>query len=253
MKTKLFLLALLVAGALRAADDPFAAIRTALDHNQLDAADTALAPLVAAANPDPQAWFYLSQVRSRQHRTKEAVALADQAVAAQPNRADYQSNLGVILSQRTGEVSFMQQALLAGRMLGAFKKSVALDPNHLPGYIGLARYYTNAPAIAGGSRETAEKYAHEVEQRVPQLGTLELAYIAEHFDDAPRAFGLFAKAAATDPNNGWICECLGRVSEKLQHPDQARTYYEKALALDPSLADAKTALARLTAPAAPHS
>src|SRR6266567_3974433 len=106
MKTKLlalFLLTTSLTGWLRADDDPFAPVRTALDHNQLDVADA-------------------------------------------PNRAEYQSNLGRILGQRTGEVSFIKQALLAGQMFGAFKKSVELDPNHIPGYIGLARYYTNAPA-----------------------------------------------------------------------------------------------------------
>jgi len=247
MKTKLLLLALLAAGTLCAADDPLAAVRTALAQNQLDAADAALAPLVAAPNPDSQAWFYLSQVRSRQHRTKEAIDLAEKAVAAQPDRADFQSNLGIILGQRAGEVSFMQQALLAGRMLGAFKKSVALDPNHIPGLIGLARYYMNAPAIAGGSRDKAEEYAREVGKRVPQLGTLELAGIAEHFGDHPRALELFAQASAADPKNPRLLESLGRINEKLQHPAEARGFYEKALALDPSLAGAKAALERLAA------
>lgn len=247
MKTKLFLLVLLAAGALRAADDPFAAVRTALAQNQLDAADAALAPLVSAAAPDPQAWYYLSQVRARQHQTKEAIDLADKAVTAQPNRAEYQSNLGRILGQRAGEVSFLKQALLAGRMLDAFKKSIALDPNHVPGYVGLARYYTNAPAIAGGSRETAEQYAREVEKRVPQLGTIELARIAEHFEDSARALELYAKASAAEPRNSDLYLALGRVSEKLQHADAARGFYAKALSLDPSLSQAKEGLDRLAA------
>lgn len=247
MKIKLVLLALLTAGLLHAADDPFAAVRTALNQNQLDAADAALAPLVAATQPDPRAWLYLSQVRARQRQTKEAITLAEKAVAAEPNQAEFQSNLGSILGQRAGEVNFMQQALIAGKMLGAFKKSVELDPNHVPGYIGLARYYTNAPSIAGGGREPAEEYAHEVEKRNEFLGTLELANIAERFDDPARAYELYTKAAAAQPQAAWLHEALGRISEKRQQPAEARAHYEKAVALDPNRTSAKDALTRLTA------
>lgn len=247
MNTKLFLLTFVTAGLLHAADDPLAAARAALDHHQVAAAEAALAPLVAEPNPDPQAWFLLSRVRMQQHRAKEAVALAEQAAKARPNVAAYQSNLGVALSHRIGEVNFMQQAMLAGQMVAAFKKSIALDPNHVSGYIGLARYYTNAPTIAGGGRGPAERYAREVEKRSPTLGTMELAAIAEHFGDLPQALALYTKAAAAEPRNGWIAECLGRVSEKLKQADRARAYYEQALALDPSLKGAKSALERLAA------
>lgn len=247
MKTNLLLLALLTVGSLRADDNPLAAARAALAENRLDAAEAALAPLVSVEKPDPRAWFLLSQVRARQRKTKEAIALAEKAVAAAPDVAEFHSNLGMALGQRAGEVNFMQQALLAGRMLEAFEKSVALDPEHLAGYIGLARYYTNAPAVAGGGREPAERYAREVEKRNPRLGTLELASIAERFNDPERAYELFTRAADAQPQAGWIQEALGRVSEKRQRPDDARSHYEKALALDPSRRSAQEALARLAA------
>lgn len=246
MKTKLLVLCLLSAiGTLQAADDPFTAIRDDLARNRIDAAEAALVPLTEAASPDPRSWFFLSQVRARQKQTKEAIKLAERAVAADPNQAEFQSNLGMTLGQRAGEVNFMQQALLAGRMLAAFKRSVELDPDHLAGYIGLARYYTNAPSIAGGGREPAERYAREVEKRHSQLGTIELARIAERFDDPAAAYALFTKAAMAEPEAAWVQESLGRVSEKLQQTDDARAHYEKALALDPKRTRAKDALARL--------
>lgn len=245
MKTKLVILSLLFGGLLHAADDPFTAVRAALDQNQLEAAETALTPLLDVTPPAPRAWFFLSQVRLRQHRTKEAIEWADKAVAAQSDIAEFQSNLGMALGQRTSEVNFMQQAVLAVRMLSAFKKSVALDPEHIPGYVGLSRYYTNAPAIAGGGREPAERYAHELDQRNPQLATLELANIAEHFNDPAASYELYVKAAAADPRAGWIQEALGRLGEKLNRAADARAHYEKALALDPNRASAREALARL--------
>lgn len=248
MKTKLFLLFLISCstGLLWADQDSFAAIRTALDQNQLDTAEVALAPLVAVEKPESRAWYYLSQLRSRQKRTKEAIQLAEKAVAAEPERAEYQSNLGRILGQRAGEVSFMQRAFLARPMLTAFKKSIALDSEHIPGYVGLSQYYTYAPAIAGGGRETAERYAHELEKRDPALGTTELANIADHFNDPAQAHALYTKAALAQPSAAWIQEALGRLSEKLQQPAEAKAHYQKALALEPTRASAREALARLT-------
>jgi tetratricopeptide (TPR) repeat protein len=245
--TKLFLILLTFCstGLLRADQDPFPAIRTALDQNRLETAETALAPLVACEKPDSRAWFFLSQVRARQKRTTEAMQLAENAVTAEPDRAEYQSNLGRILGQRAGEVSFMQRAFLANPMLAAFKKSIALDPEHIPGYVGLSQYYTHAPAIAGGGREPAEHFAHELEKRDPLLGTTELAAIAEHFNDPVQAYALYTKAAAAQPNAAWIQEALGRLSEKLHQPTDAKAHYEKAASLEPTRASVLEALARL--------
>jgi tetratricopeptide (TPR) repeat protein len=247
MKTKLFLLLFFSCSTvvLRADQDSFAAIRTALDQNQLEAAETALAPLVAIEKPDGRAWFYLSQLRSRQKRTNEAIQPAENAVTADPDRAEYQSNLGRILGQRAGEVSFMQRAFLAHPMLAAFKKSVALDPEHIPGYVGLSQYYTYAPAIAGGGRETAERYAHELEKRDPVLGTTELANIAEHFNDPVQAYALYTKASVAQSNAAWIQEALGRLSEKLHQPAEAKAHYEKAIAIEPARTSVQEALTRL--------
>jgi len=247
MKTK-FLLPLLItcfAGLLQADQDPFVAIRTAIANNQLEAAETALAPLVASEKPDSRAWFYLSQVRAGQKRTNEARQYAENAVAAEPDRAEYHSNLGRILGQRAGEVTFMQRAFLAHPMLAAFKKSVALDPGHIPGYVGLSQYYTYAPAIAGGGREPAERYAHELEKRDSTLGTTELAAIAEHYNDPAASYALYTKAAAAQPNAAWIQEALGRLCEKLNQPAEAKAHYEKAATLEPSRISVQEALTRL--------
>ena len=96
---------------------------------------------------------------------KQALELARQATVAAPDYAKAFSHLGTAYALRIGEVNFMNQAMMSGQMLGAYEKSVELDRNHISGYIGLARYYSNAPAIAGGSLDKAESYAREVAQR----------------------------------------------------------------------------------------
>ncbi|ACB74964.1 tetratricopeptide repeat protein [Opitutus terrae] len=250
MKTKLLTLVIMLvtAAGLVAADDPLAAGAAALNANQLDTADALLTPLAAVEKPDPRVFLQLSELRVRQGRAKDAVGFAEKAVAAAPGEARLHSNLGRVLSVRIGEVNFLHQGLLAGRMREAFEKSIELDPEHMDGYFGLARYYTNAPAIVGGGREPAERYAREIEKRNPQLGTLELARIAERFGDPAGALVLYTKAATAQPDNAAIEESLGRVNEALGNAAAARPHYEKALALASDRRGAREALARLDAP-----
>lgn len=244
MKTKLIAL-LFTAASLAAAENPIDTAASALARRDFATAESILTPIAQTGNPDARVFYHLSQIRLQQGRAKEAVDFAQKAANAAPTDPMYQSHLGMALSVRIGEVNFLHQGLLAGRMRGAFEKSIELDANHVPGYIGLARYYTNAPAIVGGGREPAERYARALETRVPQLGTLELARIAERFEDPAAALALYQKAATVQPNDAGIQESLGRVSEALQHLPEAQAFYEKALALDPNRERVKTALARI--------
>jgi hypothetical protein len=51
----------------------------------------------------------------------------------------------------------MQQAMLSGKLRRAFERCVELDPKNLDGLIGLTRYFSNAPEIAGGSLVKARR------------------------------------------------------------------------------------------------
>lgn len=234
--------------AVRADDNAIAAATAALSKNQLETAEALVLPLTTAERPDPRAWHCLSQIRARQKRTKEAIELAEKAVQADAQRAEFHSQLGAVLGQRTGEVNVMQQAMLSGRMLSAFRKSIEIDPEHVAGYVGLARYYSNVPAIAGGSREKAEGYAREVEKRHPVLGIGELARVAEKFDDLERAYALWTKVAEAQSDNATVQERLGRLAEKRGQAAAARAHYEHALRVDPARESARTALAALSQP-----
>ena len=108
------------------------------------------------------------------------------------------------------EVNFLEMAMMSGRLKKAFEKSVARDPNHLAGLIGLARYYTNAPEIAGGS----------------------LAKAAERLQ----------------PENPGIQYACGFQLAKLGRKDEARARFEAALKLNPGHEPSKKALAELDAP-----
>jgi cytochrome c-type biogenesis protein CcmH/NrfG len=80
---------------------------------------------------------------------KGAILLYEQALKADPANAKLQTDYAQALSVRINEVNFMTKGMIAGKMLNAYQTSVELDPNHLTGWIGLSRYYLNAPPSPG--------------------------------------------------------------------------------------------------------
>lgn len=144
--------------------------------------------------------------------TKTAVQLYADAVKASPDDASLQTEYANALAQRIGQVNFMAQGMIAGKMLRAYERSVEIDPNHLTGWIGLCRYYLNAPAIAGGSADKAEGYAREVLARVPWLGEVELGLVAEKRGDDEAAATHFRSALETRPDYPEAVRGLQRVT-----------------------------------------
>jgi tetratricopeptide (TPR) repeat protein len=250
MKThpsRLLLLGLALAGRL-VAQTPVEQAAAAFQAGDLAAAETLLAPLAAAEKPDPAVLHQLSLVRLRQNKAAEGVALAEKAVKLAPAQAEYQAALGQALSQRIGEVGFMQQAMIAGRMRKAFEKAVELDPSHLGGLIGLSRFYTNAPEIAGGSPVKAREYAERVRRLAPGPGETELGHIAERQEDYATALTHYEALVALRPGHGWPHYLCGRMLVQLGRKDEARTRFETALRTDPKLEAAKKALEEIARP-----
>ena len=186
--------------------------------------------------------------RLAQKIAKEAVELAEQATRADATKPEYFSQLGIALSVRMGEMNFMQQAMVAGKMRKAFEKSIALDPKHVAGLIGLARYYANAPEIAGGSLEKAKEYADRVHELNPVLGQMEYANIAEKGEDYAGALAHLEAALKLKPDSASLLSSSGRLLAKLGKKDEARARFEAALKLKPDFEAAKKALAALDQP-----
>jgi tetratricopeptide (TPR) repeat protein len=252
MKNKSLLLAafatLSFTSLLRAAT-PLDEARAAFQAHDLTKAELLLTPLTGADAQDAAAFHTFSQVRMAQKKTKAAIELAEKATTLDPTTAEYFAQLGRALGQRMGEIGFMQQAFLSGKLKGAFEKTLELEPQNIAGLIGLSRWYVVAPKIAGGSLEKAEGFARRVQALDPFLGELELGNVTSHDDKADDALAHYEKAAKLKPYHGYAQYLCGQMLLKLEKKDEARARFETALKLDPHLHSAKQALAKLTAPA----
>lgn len=221
--------------------------RAALKASDLPKAAALLAPLTGADDKDAVAFHVLSQVKVAQKDFKAAVEAAEKATTLDATKAAYFSQLGMALGQRMGEINFMQQAMMAGKLKKSFAKSVELDPNHVEGLIGLARYYANAPEIAGGSPEKAREYAVRVQKLDAVLGALEFANIAERGEDYAEALKHYEEAAKLRPTAANFQNYCAAMLVKLGRKEEARARYEAALKLNPKSEAAKKGLAALDA------
>jgi Flp pilus assembly protein TadD len=218
---------------------------------------TAAAPAVFSADaPDntnaaaAKAAADLAAQQQKQGRFADAVASLEKATQLDATQPDYFSALGIALSQRMNEADFAQRPMLAGKMRKAFARSVELDPKHLPGLIGLARFYANAPEIAGGDLGRARELALRVRALNPFLGELELANVAERAEDFAEALARYEAALQLQPKNAALHVSAGRMLVQLGRKDEARTRFTQALEIDPQREAAKKALAELEGAAA---
>jgi Flp pilus assembly protein TadD len=213
-------------------------------------AETPATPAPAAAPAPNAAALHQQGLDSfKQRDFKAAVDFAEEATKADPTKAEYFSQLGIAISQRMNEVNFMQMAVMSGRLKKAFEKSVALDPNHVSGLIGLSRFYTNAPEIAGGSTEKAREFANRVLKLVPLQGEIELGHIAAKDEDYAEALKHYEAAIALKSDNAGLHNAAGQMLAKLGRKPEARAHFETALKLKPDFDAVKKALAELDAPA----
>lgn len=177
--------------------------------NHTYAAEEAAAVTPSAADLKTQAADALTAKDS-----KTAITLYEQAIAADPANAALMTDYAQALTVRINEVNFMAKGMIAGKMLKAYKTSVEIDPNHIVGWIGLSRYYLNAPPIAGGSADKAETYAKEVLARVPFLGNVEMGLVEEKRGNKEKAAEHFRAALADQPEHGEAKVGLERVTKE---------------------------------------
>lgn len=228
-------------------EPPLARATAAFEQGDLAAAESLLAPLAEATQAEPGALALLAQVRLRQQRGADAAALLERAIAVGGGDARLHAALGRALSVQLPDASLEEQPSIAMRMLEAFQTAVAIDPKLVEARVGLARYYTQAPEIAGGSRARAEEQAQFIAQLVPWLGEAELGQIALHFDEPAKAREHLARADALNPKQAWLLELRGHAAARLGAFAEARAHYGAALALDPNSTGARQALERLPA------
>lgn len=234
-------------------------------------AKTVLEIIIDSDDQNAKAYYYLGRTYIALQDYGEAADNFEEAIELENNNADYNFWLGQAYSYDIVESSIFTQAFLAPKILDQFEKTVELDPNHVYGHVGLANFYLQAPAIAGGDIDKALEQGYILLQLDEQEGRIILAnaYLEKEQPDSADAqvsllekmfgnektfaslyntFGYylleqnrfdeaiekFNKQIELIPDQASSYDSLGDAYRAARRLEDAKTQYEKALSIDPN-------------------
>lgn len=211
-------------------------LRQAIEHfrtQEIEAAEELLLTARASRPEDAEIAYYLGRVHLAQGRAKAAVEALEQAMALDPTVSAYPFWLAEALVERIEEAPFIFKLGLAKRLRAAYEQAVEIDPEHLEARVSLARYHSEAPAIAGGSSAEAARQLAEIRRRDPALARVAEGLIHEQLGRPEEAAHAFGTAVEIDPESILSWRELGFFHQRMDHWDDARRAFEEVLARSP--------------------
>lgn len=176
-----------------------------------------------------------------------AVAAFEQAVARQPNNADYHFWLGSAYGNQAMKASLFKQASLAKKTKEEFERAVELDPNHVEARLGLVDYYLLAPGFMGGGEDKAQAQANELRKRDALAGHRAWARIYSHAKKPEQARAEMVTAVREQPASPKAHYYLGLQYMSEKNYAASLVEFEQAAKLTPPHAPALFRIAQSAA------
>ncbi len=129
---------------------------------------TPCAPVLAQA--DPAALTARAAAAMAARDFDAAVALADSAQVAAPERSSVQTVLGQAYLSHARAYPSLGAIGKVKKGRAALMRAIALDPDNLDARATLMQFLLQAPGMVGGSRDGARVQAREIAQRDPERG-----------------------------------------------------------------------------------
>lgn len=195
----------LLPGLVRAASTPDE-IRLLADAGHYRRALALIEPLAKAHPEDLELQFHWGEALLGSDRPEDAIDVLSRAVKKAPNNGLYRRVLGEAYRDQARRL-FDSGASVFGimRMMNVmrsardqFEAAVRLDPQDLKAQVNLASFHIMAPAMIGGSLETAHAILAEIDRLDPVRGLRVRAMEAEHQGDVARAESLLLEAVELD-------------------------------------------------------
>jgi tetratricopeptide (TPR) repeat protein len=199
--------------------------------------------LQASETRDAGGHALLGKALFQEGRHKEAVAALKRAVAEAPLESDYYDWLGKAYGRIAETSSFVSALGWAKKTVRAFERAVELERSNLEALSDVFEYYLQAPGIAGGGIEKAERIARQIGALNPAEGHWAQARLAEKrkdftaaereyraaVDAAPKEVGRALDLAAFLAAHGRYAdsEAVFRTAEA-EHPDSPKVLYARA-------------------------
>lgn len=182
-----------------------ATAQSALDTGRQQFAAGELAAAVLTLTPlaptNGSAALLLSRIAHSLGRADESIKWGEQAVALLPDSASARVWLGRGYLLRLEQVPFYKKLGLSKRARAEFDRALALDSNAVEVREARARYFMNAPGIAGGSMDKARREAEAARRIDPYRGGLLSGQIEEHGKRPGAAEAEYAALVRSHPDS----------------------------------------------------
>jgi len=169
----------------------------------------------------------------------------EKAVKVNGRSAQHHFWLANALREETMTAGTLRQPFLARRMKGEYEEALALDPAILDARHWLLLFYTQAPAMMGGSLSAAREQAAAIVKLDPMRGHLDYATIAEQEKDDASADKELLAAIAAGPGAAAPYEAAGQFYRRRERWSDAIAVYEKLLTVKPDSVNAHLSLGRV--------
>ena len=249
--------ALLFASLLRADDRPGSVPRSVRDPERLLAmgrADDAIGTLqqrISNNQRDAQAWNLLSRVYLGEEQWDKAVDAGEKAVALAPNSSEYHLWLGRAYGEKADHIShvnFIAAIRLARRTHAEFQRAVDLQPNSVAAQSDLGEFLLEAPGIAGGSVDKAQRVQQQLAALDPPTGHWLQARLAEKANRNEQAEREYHAAIDSSSNKAPYWLNLASYLRRNNRLDEMEAAIQQAVAMsnraDSILMDAAELLVR---------
>lgn len=195
-----------------------------------------------ASEPSAAAYLALGKAEFGLKDYEASIKALSEAIKLEPENANAYSERGLARTFKGMGMNMFAAGPVYMKSLDDYKKAVAIDPDLIAAHIGLARYYSNAPAIGGGSMKKAKEHAAEVARISPYQGHIEVGLVAL-LDKRPEdAKTELAAAYAMNAKDEWLTFELAKVYQMTGDMPAAKEHYEALLELNPEHEGAKAAL-----------
>lgn len=209
-------------------------------------AEKLLDPIVKNQPEDTHAAWLLSRAKAALGEFEPALALAESAVATDPNSATYHVQLAAVAGRIAEKSSLLKQLTFAKRARQELDAALKLDTNNIEAQYGLMVFYFAAPGLIGGDKNKSVQIGEQIAAIAPDRGRYYQGRLALQMKDIDKAETYFRQAALDNPISYDNAAALAKLYIE-QKRDQARaeTWACQAVHTDPTRADAWALLARV--------
>jgi tetratricopeptide (TPR) repeat protein len=206
---------------------PLDSIDYFIKDKQFDKAERQLTSYLKKHPKDLKAIELIGDTYGHQKKWDEAIENYKTLVERNQKNAEYHYKYGGAMGMKALESSKLTALAMIGDIEDSFKKAAELDPNHINVRWALVEYYMKLPAILGGSKNMALKYAYQLEQLSKVDGYLAKGYIFE-YDEEPELAEKYYKLAINEGGSLWCYDKLTTFYEKQKQPEKALANLEIA-------------------------